>query len=150
METVFFILAGMVSGVVAGMGMGGGTLLIPILTIFLSVSQKSAQGINLLAFIPMAIVVLIIHFKNGLVDIKAGLLIIATGVIFAIGGAILANYISNKSLKNFFGIFLVLIGIFQFVQFILNLKKNFIKNNKKISNFYSTKYYAIQRKMLNK
>jgi uncharacterized membrane protein YfcA len=37
---VWFIIAGLASGVVAGMGMGGGTLLIPILTLLLNVSQK--------------------------------------------------------------------------------------------------------------
>ena len=55
---------GFFAGIIGGMGMGGGTLLIPILTIFLSFEQKNAQAINLLVFIPMAIVALIIHFKN--------------------------------------------------------------------------------------
>ena len=61
MRFVIHIVVGLVSGIVAGMGMGGGTLLIPMLTIILSVNQKLAQGINLLAFIPMAIVSLFIH-----------------------------------------------------------------------------------------
>ena len=50
-DILYLFLAGLVSGIVGGMGMGGGTLLIPILTIFLDFAQKSAQGINLLFFI---------------------------------------------------------------------------------------------------
>ena len=69
--TVFlFVLFGLLGGIIGGMGMGGGTLLIPLLTIFLSIEQKTAQSINLLAFIPMALVALIIHFKNKMVMTK--------------------------------------------------------------------------------
>ena len=64
MDSIFLILAGIVGGVIAGMGMGGGTLLIPILTIFLSVSQHLSQAINLIGFVPMAIIALIIHSKK--------------------------------------------------------------------------------------
>ena len=64
MEFVWYIIAGLLGGVLGGMGMGGGTLLIPILTIFLAFEQKNAQAINLLAFIPMSIVAIIIHIKN--------------------------------------------------------------------------------------
>ena len=52
MQIFLLILAGIVGGIIGGMGMGGGTLLIPILTIFLDVPQKNAQAINLVAFIP--------------------------------------------------------------------------------------------------
>ena len=45
------IVAGILGGIVGGMGMGGGTLTIPILTIFLHYEQLRAQGINLIAFL---------------------------------------------------------------------------------------------------
>ena len=63
------VLAGVIGGIVGGMGMGGGTLTIPILTIFLSYEQLQAQGINLIAFLPMSVVALIIHAKNHLVAV---------------------------------------------------------------------------------
>jgi len=91
-------IAGLISGVIGGMGMGGGTLLIPILTIFLGVLQKSAQSINLLVFIPMSIVAIIIHMKNQLIDFKVGIPIILSGVVFSIGGSYLASIISNNLL----------------------------------------------------
>ena len=68
MNFIFYIVAGAVSGIIAGMGMGGGTVLIPLLTMLTSLSQHKAQGVNLISFIPMAIVVLIIHVKNKLIN----------------------------------------------------------------------------------
>lgn len=46
------------------MGIGGGTILIPIMTIFLGFDQKTAQAVNLIYFIPTAITALTIHIKN--------------------------------------------------------------------------------------
>ena len=113
---VWFIIAGLVSGVVAGMGMGGGTLLIPILTLLLNVSQKVSQSINLIVFIPTAIVALVIHYKNRLVDTKVGLIIVITGVVLSLLGAWLASSLSNDNLRLYFGVFLIFVGIFQFVE----------------------------------
>ena len=104
-ESLWLFLAGLVSGIVGGMGMGGGTLLIPILTIFLSFKQKSAQAINLLVFIPMSLVALVIHIKNKLVDFKVGIPIIISGVAFSVVGSYLASILSNKLLQKIFAVF---------------------------------------------
>ena len=127
-EWLYLILAGLISGVFGGMGMGGGTLLIPILTIFLGFTQKNAQAINLLVFIPMALVSLIIHIKNKLVDFKVGILIMATGICFSLIGSMLASSISNDLLRKIFGVFLVAVGLNQVIQTI-KMAKN--KKNKK-------------------
>lgn len=123
-EFLWLFLAGLVSGIVGGMGMGGGTLLIPILTIFLSFKQKSAQAINLLVFIPMSLVALVIHIKNKLVDFKVGIPIIVSGVAFSVVGSYLASIISNKLLQKIFAVFLLLVGLNQAVQTIIALKKS--------------------------
>ena len=68
MEYLWYGFAGLVGGLIGGMGMGGGTLLIPLLSIFYSVGQHTAQAVNLVSFIPMAVVTLIIHIKNKLVN----------------------------------------------------------------------------------
>ena len=91
MNWLWLVLSGVVSGIIGGMGMGGGTLLIPILTIFLLFTQKNAQGINLLVFIPMSLVALIIHIKNKLVDFRVGIPIICTGVVFYVIGSLLVD-----------------------------------------------------------
>lgn len=115
MSWLWFGIAGIVSGVVAGMGMGGGTLLIPILTIFLEVEQRLAQGINLIVFVPMSIVALIIHCKNKLVDFRVGIPIMISGIFASIGGSLLATLISNRSLQKLFGGFLLLVGLWQII-----------------------------------
>ncbi|MCI5497305.1 MAG: sulfite exporter TauE/SafE family protein [Firmicutes bacterium] len=106
------------------MGMGGGTLLIPILTIFLSFKQKNAQAINLLVFIPMSLVALIIHIKNKLVDFKVGIPIIISGIVFSLLGSYLASILSNGLLKKIFAVFLLLVGLNQIIQTIVALKKS--------------------------
>jgi len=117
MFIVWLILAGLAGGIIGGMGMGGGTLLIPILTVALSVPQKTAQAINLIAFIPMAIVALIIHFKNKLVDLKDILYIVIPAIATAILSALLAHNTGSELLRKLFGTFLIIIGtIYLFAQ----------------------------------
>ena len=115
MSFVLYLIAGIVGGIIGGMGMGGGTLLIPILTIFCSVAQHQAQAINLISFIPMAIVALIIHIKNGLVIFKNSFLIIISGAITCAGGCFLSKILGGDLLKRGFGAFLLILSIFQFV-----------------------------------
>lgn len=128
---IYLILAGLISGVIGGMGMGGGTLLIPILSIFLGFAQKSAQGINLLVFIPMSLFALVVHIKNKLVDFRVGVPIIVIGIIFSVIGSIIANGLTNGNLRVYFGVFLLLVGVFQFIQTIINSRKNKKELNEK-------------------
>jgi len=107
------IIFGILGGVLGGMGMGGGTLLIPLLTIFAGINQIEAQAINLIAFIPMAIIAIIIHAKNKLINFKVAIPLIISGVIFSILGSLLANSLNTLTLKVLFGIFLVALGLFQ-------------------------------------
>ena len=115
MEFLWYVVAGVLSGVLGGMGMGGGTILIPLLSIFYSVNQHSAQAVNLVSFIPMSVVALIIHLKNKLVDFKKVLWVILPGVLTCILGCYLARAISSQLLKRFFGGFLLLLSIFQLI-----------------------------------
>lgn len=118
------ILAGVLGGIIAGMGMGGGTLTIPILTIFLGFSQISAQGINLIAFLPMSIIAIIIHIKNHLVAFKQTWGLALVGCIFSLGGALLANYINSGVLKKLFAVFLIGLGVWQLIEFIKHQKED--------------------------
>ena len=65
MNGLWYALSGLAAGVLAGMGMGGGTLLIPLLTLALGVGQQEAQGVNMLAFLPGAILALWVHKRAG-------------------------------------------------------------------------------------
>ena len=91
-------LIGLCSGIISGMGIGGGTILIPALAILLSVGQHDAQGVNLLYFIPTALVSLGIHIKNRSVNFKIALPIIISGLLGAVGGAVLAGVMEAKLL----------------------------------------------------
>ncbi len=114
---------GIIGGVLGGMGMGGGTLLIPLLTIFLSVNQKLAQSINLLAFLPMSVIALIIHAKNKRIDLKNSLYMIIPAFLFSILGGYLASVIKSKLLRKFFGYFLIILAFLNVVLTIKNNKK---------------------------
>ena len=102
---VWEIIGGLVGGFIGGMGMGGGTLLIPILTLLAGFEQLEAQGINLIAFIPMSIVALILHFKNKLVRYKETYLLAIIGAIVSIISALIAVHISGMALKKIFALF---------------------------------------------
>ncbi len=112
----FYILAGFISGIFGGLGMGGGTLLIPVLTIFLGFDQKLSQGINLLSFLVMAIISIYIHYRNGYIVTKNIFYIIIFGVIFSIVGAVCMTFLPSKVLRISFGVFLVLLAVMEFVK----------------------------------
>lgn len=61
------------AGVISGMGMGGGTLLIPALTLLMGIPQRQAQGVNMLSFLPAAAAALYIHKKEGRLELKSSL-----------------------------------------------------------------------------
>ena len=113
---IFGALAGFLSGIISGMGIGGGTVLIPALTIFLNVAQHEAQGINLLYFIPTAAIALVVHFKNKAVDLKIAFPIMISGVFGAAGGALLAGITDAGMLRKFFAIFLFCMGIYEILK----------------------------------
>jgi len=111
---VLYALAGFAAGVLGGMGMGGGTILIPMLSVFFSLDQHVCQGINLISFVPMAIGALIVHFKNNLVEKKGVLFIIIPAVLTCIGGSFLAKGLNGEVLKRIFGAFLLLLAVAEF------------------------------------
>ena len=124
MDYLWFLIAGAVGGILGGMGMGGGTLLIPILTFFLDVTQKNAQAFNLISFVPMAIIALILHAKNNLIALKGMLPLIISAVLSSLLGGFAVSFIEGDLQTKLFGGFLVLLAI---VKFILTVKN---KNSK--------------------
>lgn len=119
---ILLVLAGIAAGALGGMGMGGGTILIPVLTIFFDVEQKQAQAINLVAFIPMAIASLIVHVKNKRVETKGILWIIIPATVLSLAGSLVAQAINGEILKRIFGGFLLLLSVAQFFSEEINEK----------------------------
>lgn len=99
------------TGIFASMGLGGGMVLIVYLTVFAGFSQLLAQGINLVFFIPIAIISLVLHTKNKLVEWKKAVPAVLWGTAAVIISAWLANRIEQSLLSKAFGIFLILMGM---------------------------------------
>ena len=134
MDFLWYLLLAIVSGLLAGMGMGGGTLLIPMLTIIMGVSQDIAQATNLLVFVPCGIICTIIYTKDHLIDFKKGGIIVCSASIVSVVAAIIAVKIESKILKLSFGGFIALLGLVQLLIFIINQIK---KHKKKLSKNYN-------------
>ena len=111
---LLYLLVGLGGGFLGGMGMGGGTVLIPMLTIFLNCSQHLAQAINLISFIPMAVVALIFHAKNKLIEKRGILFIIIPATLFAVLGSLASSKINGELMSKIFGGFLLVLSIIQF------------------------------------
>ena len=111
------------------MGMGGGTILIYLLTTFSKIDQHIAQGANLVFFIPTCITAIIVNIKNKNINYRLSVPIIITGIIGAIIGAKLSVNMPIKELRRYFGVFLICVSINE----IYSLGKEYI-NNKKTNN----------------
>ena len=107
---ILLFLIGFLSGIISGMGIGGGAILIPALSLFFGFEQKLAQNINLIYFIPTAIISIITHSKNGNLEKKGLFKIIIFGLIGAGIGSLIAINLDNKILKKIFGWFLLIMG----------------------------------------
>lgn len=99
------------SGVTASMGLGGGFVLLIYLTAFADMPQLDAQFINLIFFLPIAVISLYCHFKNDLVEKRVILPSVLTGIVGVLGGVALAKYLGNEHLTKIFAIFLLFIGV---------------------------------------
>ncbi len=125
MSFLIFFLCGVAGGVFGGMGMGGGTLLIPLLTAACGVAQSAAQGVNLICFLPMSLIALGVHAKNGLVGKEGLFSLILPALVFSALASLLAAQLPQTVLSKAFGIFLVFLSFFQFrsVFFAKRIKK---------------------------
>lgn len=107
--------------------MGGGTILILCLSLFLGKDQHVAQGANLIFFIPTSITSISTNIKQKLIKWKTGLIVSGFGVIAAIIGAKISIGLETNKLKMYFGIFLLIIAG---IEIIILLKKEKSKKSK--------------------
>ena len=128
------VLIGLIAGIVSGTGMGGGTVLILLLTAFYGIEQHIAQASNLIFFIPTSIVAIITNWKYKLIDKKLAISISIWGTIGAAIGAFFSTKTNVHALRKYFGIFLAIIAIWEiysfFRQYIFNKKRENNNMNK--------------------
>lgn len=114
MQFIVYLAAGLAGGVLGGMGMGGGTVLIPILTVFCGVPQHLAQSVNLFSFLPMALLSLHIHARGGLLDPRGVLWMIIPATALSVLGGLFVQGLAPEALRVCFGVFLCLLSLYQF------------------------------------
>ena len=124
MKIVFLTLAGLLGGIIAGLGMGGGTLTIPLLVVALGVGQLTAQAVNLIAFLPTGGIALFIHAKKGLVDFKNILFIILPAIAACVATSFCATQVDAIVLKKIYGGFLVAVAILSLTMKTIQIRKS--------------------------
>ena len=106
--------------------MGGGTILILLLSIFMNLDQHVAQATKLIFFIPTAITSVIIGIKNKNINVKEAWIIVVSGIVGAIIRANISSNLNVKILRKMFGAFLLIIAIYE----IYSWFNMYIKNKK--------------------
>ena len=114
MSFYIYLLLGFLGGIPAGMGMGGATVTIPLLILAGGVDQKIAQSANLFSFLPMSAGALRVHARNGLLETSGIARVILPALVFSALGALLAYALTSEILRRAFGVFLVILSVFQF------------------------------------
>lgn len=105
------IIAAAISGILGAMGFGGGGVLILYLSLYKNLPQTQAQGINLIFFIPSAVLAVILHIKHGLIDKKSTLCNISLGLIGVLIGFILLDRFDERLLRIIFAAMLIAVGL---------------------------------------
>lgn len=131
---IIYLLIGIASGILGAMGVGGGSISILVLSGFMGVDQKNSQLINLFAFVIPAVTAIIIHSKHKLIDKYNVIFTVLGGIPTAILGSFIAARLSSSVLRTIFGVFLLILGVFEIfnkkVYNIIDLIKERIKKSK--------------------
>lgn len=107
----FLAVLGAVLGFLAGIGVGGGTLLILWLTLIMNVPHNTARSINLLFFLPTAVISSFFRWKQGTLELSSVLPAIIGGCISAALFSVLSQNIDISVLEKLFGGLLLITGV---------------------------------------
>lgn len=113
---ILAVLMGAAAGVVSGLlGVGGGILFVPTLTLVLSLTQVKAEATSLLAIIPVALAGAIRQHHYGNVRVRDGVVLGVLSALGVAGGVALANVLPERILKLAFAALMLLVAA-QFVR----------------------------------
>lgn len=124
--------------------MGGGTILVLVLSNFLQIDQHMAQATNLIYFIPTSIAAIWVYWKNKNLDKKVALKMILLGIFTGLLGSYIATLIDAKSLKKYFGMFLLMVGVYEMW---ITVKNKIVENKKDKSSKQTKKYLRKKRRI---
>ena len=122
MRVLLYILVSVFSGVFAGMGMGGGTFLIPMLSLFFGIEQLICQSTNVVCFVILAIFCFVAYIKNKMIDFKILICVAVPATIISFISSVFAIKINSNILHIAFAVFILIIGVLSLVQNIKELK----------------------------
>jgi uncharacterized membrane protein YfcA len=118
-ELFITFVIGCIGGTAGGLlGIGGGTLYVPALTLILSIEQSTAQGISLAAVIVTAISATSRNISKEIIDKSVVLTVIPIVIVCAIIGAQIAGELDQDKLRKIFGIILITVAIKNITSFI--------------------------------
>lgn len=123
MQYFLYILVSIFSGVFAGMGMGGGTFLIPMLSLFFGINQIYCQSTNVICFVVLAIFCFVVYIKNKLIDFKILICIAIPATVISFFASFFALKIDSEILHIAFAVFILGIGVMSLTTNIKELKK---------------------------
>lgn len=123
------IVIAIISSTLAGMGIGGGAIFILLTTTFLNSGQKEAQLLNLISFLAVSLGATISNLKNKEIDVKIAKKVLPFMLMGSVIGTYFFNKINEQKLNKYFIYFLLLIGIYEIISSVKNMKKE--KNNTK-------------------
>lgn len=108
---LFSIAVGMVLGFLTGLGTGGGSLLVLWLTLVLHMEPMQAKVINLMFFLPAALIATALHWRQGRIPIKKILLPALAGCIMAAAFSTVGQKMNTENLQKLFGVLLIFTGL---------------------------------------
>ena len=109
---IALVAFGVVVGVTSGLlGVGGGTLVVPFLTLAVGFSQHAAEATSLLVILPTAIAGSLVLRRRGVGDLGLALRLGAVGAVGSILGALLALALPGSTLRIVFAVFIGLVGL---------------------------------------
>lgn len=109
--SIVALVAGLLSGIIGAMGLGGGAVLIIYLSVFAEIKQLTAQGINLIFFLPIGTIAVLIYAFKKMISWRLVLSIALGGVLGAVGGIALTDVLGGSLTAKIFGGLLIVLGL---------------------------------------
>lgn len=128
---IMFITISIISGIISGMGIGGGSIFILLTTIFNIFEQRQAQGYNLIMFIVVGISSTIFNLKKKNVDFRFLFKLLFPVLIGSITGNFLLKKINPVLLSNGFYVFMIILGLYEIISSLKQIKYAKTKNKRK-------------------
>jgi uncharacterized protein len=119
-KSLLGLIIGLAGGFFGGLaGLGGGIIMIPLMTAFAGLSQKQAHGTSLVAVVFTGAVGALTYFSHGVVDWKAAVILAASAMLFARMGALYAHSLPERHLRVGFGVFIMCVSLLLVVRGLL-------------------------------